>query len=31
MHLHDHLALIPVVEGAGSVITDWQGRNIGLE
>lgn len=31
MHPHDHLALIPVVEGAGGVITDWQGRKIGLE
>jgi histidinol phosphatase-like enzyme (inositol monophosphatase family) len=23
---HDFLALIPVIEGAGGVITDWQGR-----
>ncbi len=26
MHDHDFLALVPVVEGASGVITDWQGR-----
>jgi myo-inositol-1(or 4)-monophosphatase len=26
MYPHDHLALIPIVEGAGGVITDWDGR-----
>jgi myo-inositol-1(or 4)-monophosphatase len=28
MHPHDFLALIPVVEGAGGVITDWHGRTL---
>jgi len=28
MHPHDFLALVPVVEGAGGVITDWQGRRL---
>jgi myo-inositol-1(or 4)-monophosphatase len=23
---YDYLALVPVIEGAGGVITDWQGR-----
>ena len=23
---HDYFALIPVIEGAGGVITDWEGR-----
>ena len=27
--LHDFAALVPVVEGAGGVITDWQGRPLG--
>jgi len=31
MHPHDYLALIPVVEGAGGVITDWQGDKLGPE
>ncbi len=26
---HDYLALVPVVEGAGGVITDWEGRALG--
>lgn len=26
MHPHDYLPLIPVIEGAGGVFTDWQGR-----
>ncbi len=25
MHLHDFAALVPVIEGAGGLITDWQG------
>lgn len=29
MHLHDFAALIPIVEGAGGVITDWQGKPLG--
>ena len=28
---HDFCALVPVVEGAGGVITDWGGRPLGLE
>jgi inositol-phosphate phosphatase/L-galactose 1-phosphate phosphatase/histidinol-phosphatase len=27
---YDYLPLVPVIEGAGGVITDWQGRNLGL-
>jgi myo-inositol-1(or 4)-monophosphatase/inositol-phosphate phosphatase/L-galactose 1-phosphate phosphatase/histidinol-phosphatase len=23
---HDFMALVPVIEGAGGVMTDWQGR-----
>lgn len=30
MKLHDYAALIPVVEGAGGIITDWQGRPLPL-
>lgn len=28
---YDYCALIPVVEGAGGVVTDWQGRRLTLE
>ena len=28
---HDYLALVPVVTGAGGVMTDWTGRPLGLE
>ncbi|MEE8443910.1 MAG: inositol monophosphatase family protein, partial [Alphaproteobacteria bacterium] len=28
---YDYCALIPVVQGAGGVITDWRGRSLGLE
>lgn len=33
MSLHDYAALVPIVEGAGGKITDWQGRplTIGTE
>jgi len=31
MGAYDYCALMPVVEGAGGVITDWQGRPLGLE
>lgn len=31
MKLHDYAALIPVVEGAGGIITDWQGKPLSLE
>lgn len=27
---YDFLALVPVIEGAGGVITDWEGRPLGL-
>lgn len=29
MHLYDYAALVPVVEGAGGIITDWQGKALG--
>ena len=28
MRAHDYMALIPVVEGAGGIITDWQGDSL---
>jgi inositol-phosphate phosphatase/L-galactose 1-phosphate phosphatase/histidinol-phosphatase len=31
MKLHDFAALIPIVEGAGGRITDWQGNPLGLK
>lgn len=31
MQPYDYCALVPVVTGAGGVITDWQGRPLGLE
>ncbi len=30
LQLHDFAALVPVVEGAGGVITDWEGRPLGV-
>ena len=27
---YDHMALVPVIEGAGGRITDWDGRRLGL-
>lgn len=27
---YDYMALVPVVEGAGGVMTDWQGQRLGL-
>jgi histidinol phosphatase-like enzyme (inositol monophosphatase family) len=27
---YDYCALVPVIEGAGGIITDWQGRPLGL-
>lgn len=30
LHPYDYMALIPVVEGAGGVITDWQGQPLTL-
>jgi fructose-1,6-bisphosphatase/inositol monophosphatase family enzyme len=29
--IHDFLALVPVIEGAGGIITDWEGRALGLD
>jgi inositol-phosphate phosphatase/L-galactose 1-phosphate phosphatase/histidinol-phosphatase len=29
-HLHDFCALVPVVEGAGGLMTDWAGRALGI-
>jgi histidinol phosphatase-like enzyme (inositol monophosphatase family) len=29
--LHDFLPLVPVIEGAGGIITDWQGKALGLK
>lgn len=28
---YDYMALVPVIEGAGGVITDWQGKSLGLD
>lgn len=28
---YDYMALVPVIEGAGGVITDWQGAPLGLD
>lgn len=28
---YDYCAMVPVIEGAGGVITDWQGQPLGLE
>ncbi len=28
--IHDFLPLVPVIEGAGGIITDWQGKTLGL-
>jgi len=30
LHPYDYMALIPVIEGAGGVITDWEGEALGL-
>ena len=31
MKPYDYLPLVPIVEGAGGVITDWQGKALGLD
>lgn len=31
MGVYDYCALVPVIEGAGGVITDWQGAALGLD
>ena len=28
---YDYMAAVPVIEAAGGVITDWQGRPLGLQ
>jgi len=28
---HDYLAQVPIIEGAGGVLTDWDGKALGLE
>lgn len=30
LHPYDYMALVPVIEGAGGVITDWTGQALGL-
>ena len=31
MKLYDYAAMVPIVKGAGGVITDWRGRALGME
>ncbi|WP_297735667.1 histidinol-phosphatase [uncultured Maricaulis sp.] len=31
LHPYDYMALVPVIEGAGGVITDWDGKALGLD
>jgi histidinol-phosphatase len=31
LRAYDFMALVPVIEGAGGVMTDWRGRPLGLE
>jgi len=31
LHPYDYMALIPVIEGAGGVITDWQGKPLTID
>lgn len=31
MKPHDYMALVPVVEGAGGLITDWHGQPLGMD
>lgn len=31
MKLYDYAAVVPIVKGAGGVITDWRGRALGME
>jgi inositol-phosphate phosphatase/L-galactose 1-phosphate phosphatase/histidinol-phosphatase len=28
---YDYMALVPVIEGAGGIMTDWQGRTLGMD
>ena len=29
--VYDYIALVPVIKGAGGIITDWNGRSLGLD
>jgi len=31
MDLHDYAPMVPIIEGAGGVITDWRGRALGID
>ena len=31
LKVYDHMALVPVIEGAGGIVTDWQGKPLGFE
>lgn len=31
LQLHDYAALIPIIEGAGGIVTDWSGNTVGKE
>ncbi|MHA1567415.1 MAG: histidinol-phosphatase [Alphaproteobacteria bacterium] len=31
MSTYDYMALVPVIEGAGGVITDWQGKDLAIQ
>ena len=31
LKIHDYAALVPVIEGAGGIITDWQGNILNAE
>ena len=30
LHIYDYAAMVPIIEGAGGVITDWQGKHLHL-
>ena len=31
LHVYDYLPVVPIVEGAGGRMTDWEGRELTLE
>ncbi len=31
MNLHDYAPMVPIIEGAGGVITDWRGNALGMD
>ena len=31
LKVHDYAAFVPILEGAGGIITDWQGRKLTLD